>query len=72
VIIVAPSLLSNEIDRDGVETIGKNGVLKLTLLKSKDATPKKITVRDELLISTAFCLRMNTQSRSRKRNVKQT
>jgi HSP20 family protein len=37
--------LSNEIDRNGIEAVVKNGVLKLTLPKSKDSLPKKIVVK---------------------------
>jgi len=36
--------LSNEINRDGIEAVVKNGVLKLTLPKSKESLPRKITV----------------------------
>lgn len=36
--------LPNEIDREGIEAVVKNGVLKLTLPKSKESLPKKITV----------------------------
>lgn len=39
--------LSNEIDREGIEASVRNGVLRLTLPKSKAALPKKITVRAE-------------------------
>jgi HSP20 family molecular chaperone IbpA len=39
--------LSNEIDREGIEATMKNGVLKLTLPKSKDTQPRKITVKGE-------------------------
>ncbi len=38
--------LSNEIDRNGIEAVVKNGVLKLTLPKSKDSLPKKIVVKN--------------------------
>jgi len=38
--------LSNEIDRNGIEAVVKNGVLKLTLPKSKDSLPKKIAVKN--------------------------
>ncbi len=37
--------LSNEIDREGIQASIKNGVLKLSLPKSKRATAKKITVQ---------------------------
>lgn len=37
--------LSNEIDRDNIEAVVKNGVLKLTLPKSKESLPKKIVVK---------------------------
>ncbi len=37
--------LSNEIDRNGIEATVNNGVLRLTLPKSKDILPKKINVR---------------------------
>lgn len=39
--------LSNEVDRDGIEASVKNGVLKLTLPKSKKAQPKKIAIKSE-------------------------
>lgn len=39
--------LSNEIDRDGIQASVKNGVLKLTLPKSKRALPRKIAVQTE-------------------------
>ncbi len=39
--------LSNEIDRDGIEATVRNGVLKLTLPKSKQTQPRKITVKSE-------------------------
>lgn len=37
--------LSNEIDRSGIEATVSNGVLRLTLPKSKDVLPKKIAVK---------------------------
>lgn len=37
--------LSNEIDRDKIQASVNDGVLRLTLPKSKQATSKKITVR---------------------------
>lgn len=37
--------LSNEIDREGIEASVDNGVLRLTLPKSKNVLPKKITVK---------------------------
>ncbi len=37
--------LSNEIDREHIDATVTNGVLKLTLPKSKQATPRKITVK---------------------------
>lgn len=40
-------VLSNEIDRDGIQASVKNGVLKLVLPKSKRAIPRKITVQAE-------------------------
>lgn len=39
--------LSNEIDRDGIQATLKNGVLKLSLPKSKRAMPKKIAISIE-------------------------
>lgn len=36
--------ISNEVDRDGVEATVKNGVLRLTLPKSKQARAKKVAV----------------------------
>jgi HSP20 family protein len=39
--------LSNEIDREGIQAIAKNGVLKLILPKSQRAIPKKITVQSK-------------------------
>lgn len=39
--------LSNEIDRELIDASVKNGVLKLTLPKSKEAAPRKITVKGE-------------------------
>ena len=38
--------LSNEIDHNGIEAVVKNGVLKLTLPKSKESLPKKIAIRE--------------------------
>ena len=38
--------LSNEIDRNGIEAVVKNGVLKLTLLKSQESLSKKIVVKE--------------------------
>jgi HSP20 family protein len=37
--------ISNDIDRDNVEALVKNGVLKLVLHKAPEAEVKKITVR---------------------------
>jgi HSP20 family molecular chaperone IbpA len=37
--------ISNDIDRDNVEALIKNGVLKLVLHKAPEAAVKKITVR---------------------------
>lgn len=37
--------LSNAIDREGIEASCKNGVLKLTLPKSKSLLPKKVIVK---------------------------
>ena len=37
--------LSSEIDRDKIEAVLKNGVLRLTLQKSKQQEPRKITVK---------------------------
>ncbi|HMY54560.1 MAG TPA: Hsp20/alpha crystallin family protein [Candidatus Obscuribacter sp.] len=37
--------LSNAIDREGIEAACKNGVLTLTLPKSKSLLPKKVTVK---------------------------
>lgn len=37
--------LSNEVDRNGIEAIMKNGVLKLTLPKSEEMKARKIAVR---------------------------
>ncbi|MBX9689201.1 MAG: Hsp20/alpha crystallin family protein [Candidatus Obscuribacterales bacterium] len=39
--------LSNAIDKEGIEAVCKNGVLTLTLPKSKALLPKKITVKSE-------------------------
>ena len=39
--------LSNEIDRQGIEASLKNGVLQLILPKSKDAIPRKISIKAE-------------------------
>jgi HSP20 family molecular chaperone IbpA len=39
--------LSNEIERNGIEASVKNGVLKLTLPKSKAALPRKIEVKTD-------------------------
>lgn len=40
-------LLSEEVDRDGIQATVKNGVLKLVLPKSPTARARKITVRAE-------------------------
>lgn len=40
-------LLSEEIDRDGIEATVKNGVLKLVLPKSQKSMARKITVKSE-------------------------
>ncbi|MBX9771588.1 MAG: Hsp20/alpha crystallin family protein [Candidatus Obscuribacterales bacterium] len=40
-------VLSNEIDREGIQASVKNGVLKLVLPKSKRAMPRKISVQAE-------------------------
>lgn len=37
--------LSDEIDRDRIEAIVKNGVLRLTLPKAEEAQPKRISVK---------------------------
>src|SRR5690348_16655379 len=37
--------ISNEVDREGVEAVLKNGVLKLVLPKAKHALTHKVTVR---------------------------
>jgi len=39
--------ISDEVDRDRIEAVVKNGVLKLTLHKAPQAEVKKITVRTE-------------------------
>lgn len=39
--------LSDEVDRDGIKATVKNGVLRLTLPKSRAAKTKKITVQAE-------------------------
>ncbi len=38
-------VLSNEVDREGIQASVKNGVLKLILPKSKRAMPRKIAVQ---------------------------
>jgi len=40
-------LLSEEVDRDGIEATVKNGVLKLVLPKSPKAMARKIAVKSE-------------------------
>jgi len=37
--------LSDEVDRDGISAVVKNGVLRLTLPKAPEAKSRKITVR---------------------------
>jgi HSP20 family molecular chaperone IbpA len=39
--------LSGEVDRDGIEALIKNGVLRLTLPKGQGARAHKVTVRSE-------------------------
>jgi len=39
--------ISDEVDRDRIEAVVKNGVLKLTLHKAPQAEVRKITVRTE-------------------------
>lgn len=40
-------MLSEEVDRDGIEATIKNGVLKIVLPKSAKATSRKISVKSE-------------------------